>query len=102
MSIPRETSTHFMMSRSAVRAADILDAWHENDRELLVKELAKGSALESAVGEDWHECERLELLDGIVIQIACSIASGQDPSVYIELLRHLATPGGPQTQYFLC
>lgn len=97
---PVGASTHFTFSRSTLRAADILNAWYENDPELLVQELAKGSAPESALGDDCCERERLDLLDGITAQIASSISSGQDAGVYIDLLQHLATPGGPQNEFW--
>ena len=86
----------FTMSRSAIRAADILEAWLENDREQLNRKLAKGAALDSDPSGNSHECERLELLDGITTEIRVSIASGQaqDAGVYIPLLQHLANPDG--------
>ena len=65
------------MSSSAICAADILEAWLENDREQLIRKLAKGAAPDVDPRGNSHECERLELLDGIAAQIRCSIASGQ-------------------------
>ena len=84
-------------SRSAICATDILEAWREDDREQLNRNLAKGVASNFEPRGNSHECERLELLDGIAAQIRCSIASGrvQDARVYLPLLRHLAGPAGP-------
>jgi hypothetical protein len=82
------------MSSSAICAADILEAWRENDREQLNRRLAQDATPDLEPSRNSHECERLELLDGIAAQIRYSIASGhvQDASVYIPLLRHLAKP----------
>jgi hypothetical protein len=79
------------MFRSAICAADILQAWHENDQDRLNRKLA---APDFEPSGNSHECERLELLDGIATQIRSSIASGQvqEASVYIPLLQHLAKP----------
>jgi hypothetical protein len=84
------------MSRSAICAADILKAWRENNREQLSRKLAKSAAPDSEPSGNSHECERLELLDGIATQLRLSIASGQaqDAGVYIPLLQHLANPAG--------
>lgn len=83
------------MSRSAICAADILEAWRENDREQLNRRLVKGTTRDFETSGNSYEWERLELLDGIATQIRRSIASGQaqDASVYIPLLQHLATAG---------
>ena len=83
-------------SRSAICATDILEAWRDDDREQLNRNLAKGVTPDFEPNGNSHECERLELLDGIAAQIRCSIASGrvQDASVYLPLLRHLAEPAG--------
>ncbi|MEO8591981.1 MAG: hypothetical protein ABI759_01555 [Candidatus Solibacter sp.] len=84
--------TQSTMSRSAICAADILEAWRENDPERLNQRLAKGATPDLEAWGDPLECERRELLHGIASRIACSIASGQvqDASVYIPLLQHLA------------
>jgi hypothetical protein len=84
------------MSSSAICAADILEAWCENDREQLNRELVKDATPDFEPCRNSHECERLELLDGIAAQIRRSIASGQvqNASVYIPLLRHLANTTG--------
>lgn len=84
------------MSSSAICAADILEAWRENDREQLNRELVKDAPPDFEPCRNSHECERLELLDGIAAQIRRSIASGQvqNARVYIPLLRHLANTTG--------
>jgi hypothetical protein len=98
-----EAITHLMMTRSALCATGILDAWRENDQEQLNRELAKGSAPEFAFDENCHERERLELLDGIATEIKSSIASGRDAGVYLGLLRHLAKPAVmPLTRSCVC
>jgi len=86
-----EIVTKLATSRSAVCATSILEAWHDDDRELLSRNLAQGSP---EPGENSHECERLELLDGIAAQIRGSLESGrvQEASVFLPLLRHLAAP----------
>ena len=83
-------------SRSASCAAEILEAWDETDRDQLNQRLALGVRPDFEARGNSHECERLELLDGIATQISSFIASGQvqDASVYIPLLRHLAQPAG--------
>lgn len=82
--------------RSASCAADILEAWRENDREQLNRRLAKDATTDFDPNGNAYECERLELLDGIATQLRCSIASGhaQDANVYIPLLQHLAQSAG--------
>ena len=84
------------LSRSAICAADILEAWHENDHVQLGRKLAVSATPDFELWGNSHECERQELLHGIATRITRSIASGQaqDASVYIPLLQHLAKPGG--------
>ena len=96
MSSRKETVRQMTMSGSAIRAADILEAWRENDREQLTRTVAKGASPDFEPCGNSHECERLELLDGIAARIRCSIASGrvQDAGCYVVLLKHLATPVG--------
>ena len=91
-----QTITQLIRSRSAVCAADILEAWRVDDREQLKQRLAGGGTSDFEKGGSSQECERLELLDGIANQIMSSMVSGnvQEASVYIPLLRHLAKPDG--------
>ena len=93
------------MSRSATCAADILEAWRENDPEQLNRKLATDTTVDFEPIANSHECERLELLDGIATRIRAFIASGQaqDASVYIPLLQHLAQPAGfPSNRNYIC
>ena len=98
MSNWKETVTQSFISRSAICAADILEAWHDDDREQLTRKLTKGIAPDFEPDGNFYECERLELLDGIAAHIRDSIAAGkvQDASVYVPLLRHLANSEGTQ------
>jgi hypothetical protein len=101
----REDTVQLTIFRSAICAADILEAWRENDPEHLKQELANGATPDFEPCGNSHECERLELLDGIATQIRRSIASGnvQDAGVYIRLLRHLAKPASMlSNRDFIC
>jgi hypothetical protein len=91
--------THLTISRSAICAADILEAWTEHDDKQLSQKLARDTTADFEPFASSHENERLELLDGITTQIRGSIASGhvQDANVYIPLLRHLAKTAGTGT-----
>ncbi len=97
MSILKETVTRSAKSRSAIRAAAILEALEENDAEQLNDRLASGSPPEAEPGENSFEGERQELVEAIAARIGSYIASGQDASLYIDLLRHLAAPASPTT-----
>lgn len=83
------------MTRSAVCAAGILEAWQESDYQQLDRTLASNATPDCEL-RDSHELERLELLNGIANQIRGSLASGQveDANVYLPLLRHLAKSHG--------
>ena len=80
------------MNRSAICAADILEAWQESDYQQLDRTLAADATPDCELRADSQELERLEQLQGIANQIRCSLASGQveDANVYLPLLRHLA------------
>jgi len=95
MSMAKERPTHSTMSRSSIRAAGILEALQNNDAEQLNRTLANWTGSEFEPSENSLEGERRELLDGIATQIGSTLASGQDASLYVHLLRHLAAP--PET-----
>ena len=98
-------ATQLTMSRSAICAADILEAWRENDPEQLNRKLATHTTADVELVANSHECERMDLLDGIATQIRGFIASGQaqDASVYIPLLQHLAQPTDfPSSLNYIC
>ena len=92
MSIPKEIHTRLANSRSAIRAAAILEALRKDDAEQLNSQLSSAVPPEVEPDESFFEVERQELVDAIASRIGCYIASGQDASLYIHLLRHLATP----------
>lgn len=86
--------TNFTRPKSAICAANILDAWLENEPEKLNRRLVTGAAAELESVTDSDERERLELLDGIATEIRGFLATGQAQSagVYLSLLHHLAEP----------
>ncbi len=92
MSKPKENVTHLAMSKSAICAADILEAWQKNDPEQLNHKLASRAGTDFESSENSLECERRELLDGLTTRIERALASGEDASLYIRLLHHLAAP----------
>lgn len=74
------------------RAAEILHAWRSADRERLQAALASAAAIE--LSGDATECERAELLLGIVADMREALASGRTEGAEVcrQLLRHLAGP----------
>jgi hypothetical protein len=90
----KERITHRHLSSSTICAAAILVAWREHNVENLSLNLANATALDIEAAASAGEGERLELLDGIAIQMRGLMAAGQiqEATVFIPLLCHLAAP----------
>ena len=92
MSASGATRTQLYSNDSTTCATGILDAWSQNDLNLLYSELDRAASLDAppVMGADEHE--RIELLEGIASEMRGMVAGGrmEGASVYFDLLRHLA------------